>query len=109
VEFTVGNMPRVRTPIVAPTKIYGEGSLIEPEQAASLVCKAICERPARLVSPLGKLAQLLEVLAPQVKTALNAENFRMFPESEAAGGPPGSDRIPPETSAFLALMRAVEH
>jgi len=109
VHFTVVNMPLVRTPMVTPTKIYGARSLIEPEQAANLVCKAICERPARLVSPLGKLAQVLEALAPQVKTALNAENFRLFPDSEAAGGAPGSDRIPPETAAFLALMRAIEH
>jgi NAD(P)-dependent dehydrogenase (short-subunit alcohol dehydrogenase family) len=109
VHFTVINMPLVRTPMVAPTKIYDERSLIEPERAANIICKAIVQRPERLVTPLGTLAQLLEAFAPQLKTAFNAENFRMFPDSEAAGGPPGSDaKRSSESVAFTALMHAVE-
>ncbi|HUK00746.1 MAG TPA: SDR family oxidoreductase [Steroidobacteraceae bacterium] len=109
VAFTVVNMPLVRTPMVAPTKIYDKRSLIQPEQAAEIVCKAIVQRPQRLLTPLGSLAQLVEAFAPQLKTAINAENFRMFPDSEAAGGPALSCAKPSaESAAFNALMHAVE-
>ena len=108
VHFTVINMPLVRTPMVAPTKIYDHHSLIEPEQAAEMVCQAILERPERMTTPLGRLAQLLEALAPQLKTAMNAENFEMFPDSEAAGAPRGSDAKAACQPALAALKDAVE-
>jgi NAD(P)-dependent dehydrogenase (short-subunit alcohol dehydrogenase family) len=84
VKFTVINMPLVRTPMVAPTKLYEHLHLLEPDQAADLVCAAIIQRPARLASRLGTLAQIVEALAPSIGTAVMSENFHMFPESSAA-------------------------
>ncbi|HVY82767.1 MAG TPA: SDR family oxidoreductase [Steroidobacteraceae bacterium] len=108
VSFTVVNMPLVRTPMVAPTKIYEQFALLQPEEAASLVCDAVIHKPQRLATPLGNFAQLLGVLAPRVSELLMSESFKMYPESEAAGAPPGSDRrASPEMIAFAALMRGV--
>ena len=105
VFFTVINLPLVRTPMVAPTKVYDHVRLMQPDQAADLVCEAIVRRPARLASGLGTLAQLVEALLPQLNTAFMSENFRMFPETEAAVGSPTPPS--PETAALWSLMRGV--
>ena len=108
VHFTVINMPLVRTPMVAPTTCYDPRSLLEPDQAADLVCRAIVDRPERLVTPLGSLARLLEAFAPQVKTALNAENFRLYPDSPAAGGPADGAGGSHEAAAISELLHSVD-
>ena len=106
IRFTVVNMPLVRTAMVAPTRIYDRFPLLEPEQAADIVCDAIVRRPERLATPLGRLAQLVEALMPGLNRAVMSESFRLFPESEAAGGSPGSDaRLSPEVSALAAFLR----
>jgi len=108
VHFSVVNLPLVRTPMVAPTKMYEQFPLIGPEQAADMVCDAIVHRPERLATRLGHFAQLIELLAPRINRAVMSESFAMFPESEAAGGAPGADRRPtPEMTAFASLMRGV--
>jgi NAD(P)-dependent dehydrogenase (short-subunit alcohol dehydrogenase family) len=108
VHFTVVNMPLVRTPMVAPTKMYDSLPLIQPDQAADLVCDAIIRRPERLATRLGALAQFVESFAPWLNTAIMSESFRMFPESEAAGGPREAHaQSTPEWVAFASLMRGI--
>jgi len=108
VHFTVINMPLVRTPMVAPTKMYDQLPLIQPEQAADLVCDAIIRRPERLATRLGALAQFVESFAPWINTAVMSESFRMFPESEAAGGTHEAHaKSTPEWVAFASLMRGI--
>jgi hypothetical protein len=99
-------MPLVRTPMVAPTKLYDQLPLIRPEQAAALVCDAIIRRPVRLATRLGALAPFVEAFAPRINTTIMSESFRMFPESEAAGGAPEAETKPtPERVAFASLMQ----
>jgi NAD(P)-dependent dehydrogenase (short-subunit alcohol dehydrogenase family) len=108
IHFSVINLPLVRTPMVAPTRIYSALPLIQPDQAAETVCDAIVHPRARIATGLGLLARLIEVFLPQLNTAVMSEAFRMFPESEAAGGAPGSDtRTTPEMLSFARLMRGV--
>jgi NAD(P)-dependent dehydrogenase (short-subunit alcohol dehydrogenase family) len=108
VHFSVVNLPLVRTPMVEPTRIYRQFNLIAPERAADMVCDAIIERPERLATRLGTLAQLLEVFAPRLGTAIMSESFRIFPDSEAAGAAPGSDvAATPDMLAFAALMHGI--
>ncbi len=107
-HFSVVNLPLVRTPMVAPTKLYEQLPLLTAEQAADMVCEAIIHRADRLVTGLGTFAQLLEVFAPQVARAVMSEGFRMFPESEAAGGVAGPQSQPTaEMAAFASLLRGV--
>ncbi len=103
VRFTVVNLPLVRTPMVAPTKMYDAFVLLSPEQAADLVCDAVVRKPERLSTGLGRFAQVVDFLAPQVTRAVMGESFRMFPDSQAAGGP--ADSMTPEARAFAALLR----
>jgi len=108
VRFTVINMPLVRTPMVAPTKIYEQFPLIPPEQAADIVCDAIVHQPERLATPLGTFAQLIGMFAPRVSEVLMNESFRMFPDSEAAGGAPAREGpASAERVAFASLMRGI--
>ncbi|HYK99910.1 MAG TPA: SDR family oxidoreductase [Steroidobacteraceae bacterium] len=108
VHFSVVNLPLVRTPMVEPTRIYRQFNLIPPERAADMVCAAIIERPQRLATGLGTLAQLVEVFAPRLGTALMSESFRIFPDSEAAGAAPGSDAVAtPDMVAFAALLHGI--
>ncbi len=108
VRFTVINMPLVRTPMIAPTKLYERFHVLQPEQAADQVCGAIVHRPARLSTTLGTLAQVVEAFAPRINTAVMSEGFNMFPDSEAAGGSsPADPQADASAVAFAALMRGV--
>jgi NAD(P)-dependent dehydrogenase (short-subunit alcohol dehydrogenase family) len=108
VHFAVVNLPLVRTPMVAPTKLYEQIPLIEAEEAADMVCHAIVHRSERLATGLGRFAQLLDIFAPRIGKAIMSESFAMFPESAAAGGARGSDTgTTPEMAAFASLLRGV--
>lgn len=110
VRFSIVNLPLVRTPMVAPTRIFEHFPLIEPERAAEMVCSAIVHRPERLATRLGILAQFVELLMPALNRAIMSEAFRVFPESAAARGLSASEAPEPETpelAACASLMRAV--
>jgi len=108
IHFTVINLPLVRTAMVAPTKIYERLALLRPEQAAERIGAALIHRPERVVTPLGTLAQLVELFAPKLGRAVMSEGFRMFPESAAAGGAPTAEtQLSPEARALTTLARVV--
>jgi len=49
VHFTIINMPLVRTPMIAPTKIYeGMPTIISPDEAADMIADAIIRKPQRI-------------------------------------------------------------
>ena len=109
VAFTTINMPLVRTPMIAPTKMYDNVPTISPEEAAEMVRKAVIYRPQRIATRLGTFAQVLHMLAPKVSEIVMNSAFRMFPDSAAAKGMSG--RSQQETSqeqiAFASIMRGI--
>ncbi len=108
VQFTVINMPLVRTPMVAPTKIYQQLPLITAQEAADIVCEAIIRQPEHLATRLGIFAKLVNLFAPKLGEIVMNESFKMFPESEAAGGKAVADSRPsPEAVAFASIMRGL--
>jgi short-subunit dehydrogenase len=58
VHITTIYMPLVRTPMIAPTKMYERFPALSPEQAADLIAEAIRRRPKRISTTLGGLASL---------------------------------------------------
>ena len=50
-------MPLVRTPMIAPTKMYNYVPTLSPEQAADLVAYAIFKRPKKIATKFGLFAQ----------------------------------------------------
>ncbi|HET7729293.1 MAG TPA: SDR family oxidoreductase, partial [Usitatibacter sp.] len=53
VSFTTINLPLVKTPMIAPTRLYENVPTLSPEQAADLVVEAIVHRPVRIATRLG--------------------------------------------------------
>jgi NAD(P)-dependent dehydrogenase (short-subunit alcohol dehydrogenase family) len=108
VSFTTINMPLVRTPMIAPTKIYENVPTISPEEAADFIKQAVIYRPQRVATRLGIFAMMLHAIAPKVSEIVMNSAFRMFPDSAAARGI--SDEQPhasQEQIAFASLMRGI--
>ena len=55
VSFSTIHMPLVRTPMIAPTKIYQKFPTISPAQAADMAIAAMVERPHEVNTALGNL------------------------------------------------------
>jgi NAD(P)-dependent dehydrogenase (short-subunit alcohol dehydrogenase family) len=86
VRFTTINMPLVRTPMIAPTKLYDAFPTLSPEQAANLVMKAIVDKPKRVATSLGLAGAVAQAVAPQVSEFVLNQAYRLFPDSAAARG-----------------------
>ncbi len=105
VRFSVVNLPLVRTPMSAPTKVYEDFQLLEPEQAADMVCTAITSKPERMSTGLGTLAHVVEAFAPRINRVVMSESFRMYPDSSAAVGPDAPEQeISRDARLFAALL-----
>ncbi len=66
VRFTVVNFPLVRTPMIAPTKLYEHASVLTPEQAAGMIAEAIIDRTARQATGLGVFGNLVQTVSPRL-------------------------------------------
>ncbi|MBF4160964.1 SDR family oxidoreductase [Nocardioides acrostichi] len=86
VTFTGIHMPLVRTPMIAPTKIYDKFPTISPAQAADLVIKAIVERPHEINTALGNAGAIAHTVAPKLAFRVLNMAYHVFPDSAAARG-----------------------
>ncbi|GAA3520610.1 SDR family oxidoreductase [Nocardioides daeguensis] len=86
ITFTNVHMPLVRTPMIAPTKIYDKFPTISPAQAADVVLKALVDKPHEINTALGTAGELAHTIAP--RTAFRVLNlaYQVFPDSAAAKG-----------------------
>ena len=110
IAFTTINMPLVKTPMIAPTKMYDSVPTLTPDEAADLVVKGIIERPSRIATRLGIFSALLNAVAPKAYEVVMSTAFELFPDSSAAKGEGkgGKEEAPSqEQIAFAALMRGV--
>ncbi|WP_298453665.1 SDR family oxidoreductase [uncultured Marinobacter sp.] len=109
VTFTTINMPLVKTPMIAPTKIYDSVPTLSPEEAADLVTNSIIDRPKRVATRLGITAQVLHALAPKVGEIVMNTGYRMFPDSAQAlsGKSTEKPKVSTEQVAFAAVMRGI--
>ena len=86
ISMTSIYMPLVRTPMIAPTKIYNYVPTLSPDQAADLIAYAVVKRPKRIATNLGRLASVTYSLVPEVNNLLMSIGFNLFPSSDAAVG-----------------------
>ena len=86
IAITSVYMPLVRTPMIAPTKIYKYVPTLSPEQAADLVARAIVKRPKKVATHLGRLASITYSIAPGINNKLMSIGFNLFPSSSASIG-----------------------
>jgi NAD(P)-dependent dehydrogenase (short-subunit alcohol dehydrogenase family) len=111
VHFTTINMPLVKTPMIAPTKLYNHVPTLTPEQAADLVVEAIVYKPVRIATRLGIFGEILHAVAPKATQILLNTAFRMFPDSGAAKGKKGEEakdvELTPEQVAFAQITQGI--
>jgi len=108
VTFTTINMPLVRTPMIAPTKIYNNVPTLSPEEAADMIAQACISKPVRIATRLGITGQLLHALVPRIAQIGMNTTFRMFPDSAAAKGDKAAKpQLSAEAVALQQLMRGI--
>jgi NAD(P)-dependent dehydrogenase (short-subunit alcohol dehydrogenase family) len=109
IAFTNINMPLVRTPMIAPTRIYESVPTLSPEEAAGLVVEAIVHKPVRITTRLGVFGAICHAVAPKVTQVLLNTAFNMFPDSSAAQGKQGGEPQPlsAEQMAFAQLTQGI--
>ncbi len=112
INFTTINMPLVRTPMIAPTKMYENVPTLSPEEAADLVVEAIVYKSVRIATRLGIFGAISHAIAPRITQILLNTAFNMFPDSAAAQGKKPGDVAPPqeltpEQIAFASLTKGI--
>ena len=105
ITFTTINMPLVRTPMIAPTKIYNNVPTLSPEEAADMIAQACIFKPVRIATRLGITGQILHALVPRVAQITMNTSFRMFPDSTAAKGDKGGKDAKPQLSAEAVALQ----
>ena len=108
ITFTTINMPLVRTPMIAPTKIYNNVPTLSPEEAADMIAQACIAKPVRIATRLGITGELLHAVSPRIAQIVMNTTFRMFPDSDAAkGDKSGKSSLSPEAIALQQMMRGI--
>jgi thioester reductase-like protein len=110
VHLTTVHMPLVRTPMIAPTKMYDRFPTMSPAEAADMICKAMVRKPKHSGTAMGNAGALAYQVAPRgVDVILNA-GYKLFPDSHAARGDgKGTKKDEPSTEsvAFAHILRGV--
>jgi NAD(P)-dependent dehydrogenase (short-subunit alcohol dehydrogenase family) len=109
IQFTTINMPLVKTPMIAPTKIYSQVPTLTPDEAADIVVEGIVYKPVRIATRLGVFGEVLHALLPRVAQIIMNTTFRMFPDSAAAQGRKDetTPAATPDMIAVSNLMRGI--
>jgi len=108
VHFTTIHMPLVKTPMIAPTKLYDRFPTISPEQAAEMIAEAIRTRPKTMGTHLGTLGEVSYALFPKLVDRVLSTAYKVFPDSAAARGQKDpTEHASNKQTAFARLMRGV--
>jgi thioester reductase-like protein len=117
VHITTIHMPLVRTPMIAPTKMYDAFPTITPDEAAEMITNAMITKPKKVATRLGNFGELLYNVAPKASDAILNTAYKLFPDSSAAKGKgkedgkpgkePKEEELSSEGVAFAYLMRGV--
>src|ERR1700728_2969883 len=108
VHFTTIHMPLVRTPMIAPTKIYDSFPTISPDEAADLICEAIRAKPKHIGTRLGTFGEVSYALLPKAVDQILSTAYKFFPDSTAAKGEKDpNEHASTEQVALAHLMKGV--
>ena len=86
INITAIYMPLVRTPMIAPTKMYDYVPAWSPDRAGDTVMRAILDRPKSIATPMGTAAAVSYALWPKLNDFILNKGFQLFPSSAAAKG-----------------------
>jgi len=106
VEISTIYMPLVRTPMIAPTKIYNYAPALSVDEASDLVIDAAVTKTKRIKTFLGQTMEMSYAMSPKLNDTLLARGFQLFPSSAKARGVKTEDKAPTgETMALAYLLR----
>ncbi|HYB35720.1 MAG TPA: SDR family oxidoreductase [Mycobacterium sp.] len=101
ITFTNVHMPLVRTPMIVPSRRLNPVPPISAEHAAAMVVRALIEKPVRIDTPLGTLAEIGHYFTPRLSRRILHQLYLGYPDSVAARGV-----APTQTETPVATMRA---
>ncbi len=110
VSFTTIHMPLVRTPMIAPTKMYDHFPTISPDEAADLICEGLRARPKSINTKLGTAGEVLYAVAPKAVDQILHMAYKVFPDSAASKGekaPENAEKANMEQIAMANIMKGV--
>jgi thioester reductase-like protein/short-subunit dehydrogenase involved in D-alanine esterification of teichoic acids len=86
ITFTSIHMPLVKTPMIAPSRRLNPMPPITAEHAAAMVVRGLVDKPARIDTPVGTLADLGNYFTPKLSRRLLHQLYLGYPDSAAARG-----------------------
>lgn len=100
ITFTSIHMPLVHTPMIAPSRKLNPMPAITADHAAAMVVRGLVDKPARIDTPVGTLADAGHYFAPRLSRRILHQLYLGYPDSAAARGvtprsAEPSDREPP--------------
>ncbi len=108
VTFTTIHMPLVRTPMIAPTKMYDAFPAISPDEAGDMICEALRGRPKEMGTRVGKFGEVAYTISPRMMDRILHLAYRVFPDSAASKGQSDvEERASFEQIAMATLTRGV--
>ncbi len=105
VDITTIYMPLVRTPMIAPTKLYDYAPAWSVDEASELVLDAALNKTKRVKTVLGQAAELSYALWPKLNDTILSRAFQLFPSSIAAKGGKVDEKLSREGMALAYLLR----
>ena len=116
ITFTNIHMPLVMTPMIAPSRRLNPLPPISAEHAAAMVVRGLVEKPARIDTPVGTLADFGNYMTPKLSRRVLHQLYLGYPDSAAARGEvqdePSTTRTPsrpkrPARSVTSRMLRPV--
>lgn len=107
ITFTNIHMPLVATPMIAPSRRLNPMRAISPEHAAAMVVRGLIEKPARIDTPLGTLAEAGHYFTPKLSRRILHQLYLGYPDSPAALGIEPADSVAPQPSSQRRPKRPV--
>jgi thioester reductase-like protein/short-subunit dehydrogenase involved in D-alanine esterification of teichoic acids len=86
ITFTNIHMPLVATPMIAPSRRLNPVPAISAEHAAAMVVRGLIDKPARIDTPLGTLAEAGNYFTPKLSRRILHQLYLGYPDSAAAQG-----------------------
>jgi thioester reductase-like protein/short-subunit dehydrogenase involved in D-alanine esterification of teichoic acids len=86
ITFTNIHMPLVATPMIAPSRRLNPVPAISAEHAAAMVVRGLVDKPTRIDTPVGTLAEAGLYFAPKLSRRILHQLYLGYPDSAAARG-----------------------
>ena len=107
ITFTTIHMPLVKTPMIAPSRRLNPMPPISAEHAAAMVVRGLVDKPARIDTPVGTLADVGMYFTPRLSRRVLHQLYLGYPDSAAARGVAENRPAPQQRPASRRPRRRV--